>query len=460
MSGNAVLGSDSAWPDREHGACGNEAEQVVTPSTEQVRGAPTDAAEDLGGRRLSICLASPLFYPDYAGAAVRFGRYAPGLRARGIHMHVVAAAAGAWMRNRVYTGVNRVASEPPEPSARLPVHRVPIPLRAGRWQAQWVYDAAVLTQCRENSTPPDLLISLSLSPMSLRSIPFLWSLRRKGIPVIYVETMLREPPELGWKRWRRRLDGPLGYRLVDCVVVGSGVMRDDLRQRGITTRIEVIPHGVDLERFRPGSVPPGFAPARQRLGLDATSEMILFVGPLTERKGLDNLAAAWDRVAAQRPRAHLVLVGPERTRSAQGVTSFGERLRATLSRGRGADRVIFVGQADDVEEYLRAADLFVFPSRKEGMPNVVGEAFGCGVPCVLTPFLGLPDEFGRPDEQYVLVEHDANLLAASISELLADQERRRALGHAARRWAEEYLDVERSLNRLAVVCREVVEDSV
>ena len=89
-------------------------------------------------------------------------------------------------------------------------------------------------------------------------------------------------------------------------------MRDSLQELGVKTRIEVIPHGVDLERFRPGLVPPALAPARKRLGIAAGSEMVLFIGPIHQRKGLDYLAAAWCRVAEQRPNAHLVLVGPER----------------------------------------------------------------------------------------------------------------------------------------------------
>jgi len=363
--------------------------------------------EGTGEPQLDVCLATPLFYPEYSGAGLRLQRYAPGLRARGVSMHVVVPAIGARKKSRRYVGTGDGESGLPTPDPELQIHRVPTPTGARGWRARRLHEAAVMARCEEASTRPDLVIWLGLSPYSA---PNLLRLRRQGIPSIYIATIVKQLSRPGLKQRIKRFYWPLRYRFVDCVMVGSSVMRDSLRELGVKTRIEVITHGVNLERFRPDPVSPGHSPARLRLGLDADSEMVLFIGPIHQRKGLDYLAAAWDRVAAERPKAHLVLVGPERAESAEGSEPFGTQLRATLSRGSGGDRVSFVGPVDDPEEYLRAADLLVFPSHREGMPNVVCEAFASGLACVLTPFLGLPEEFGRPDEQYVLVEHDAGLL--------------------------------------------------
>jgi glycosyltransferase involved in cell wall biosynthesis len=121
--------------------------------------------------------------------------------------------------------------------------------------------------------------------------------------------------------------------------------------------------------------------------------------------------------------------------------------------------VTFTGAVDNVEAYLQTADVFVFPSRKEGMPNVVPEAFACGLASILTPFKGLPDEFGRPGEQYVLVERNAEALATAINAILDDPERRRQLGRRGRKWVEEHLDVEISLDRYADLYYELANDS-
>ena len=231
-------------------------------------------------------------------------------------------------------------------------------------------------------------------------------------------------------------------------------MGRELKRQGVRTPMEVVPHGVDLEHFRPGTDAHERSAFRSRMGLGSEAELILFVGSLSRRKGLQHLVPAWTELAGRRPKAHLLLVGPEPS-GGTGEEAFAEDVRNYLNAGEGADRVHFLGSVPDVAPLMRAADLFVFPSLREGMPNVVGEAFGCALATVLTPFEGLPEEFGLPGREYVQVAHDASALSRSMAELLPNPHRRRELGLAARRWCQEHLDVERSLDRLAEVCRDV-----
>jgi glycosyltransferase involved in cell wall biosynthesis len=115
------------------------------------------------------------------------------------------------------------------------------------------------------------------------------------------------------------------------------------------------------------------------------------------------------------------------------------------------------GEVSNVEEYLQAADIFVFPSRREGMPNVVPEAFASGTPTVLAPFVGLPEEFGRAGTHYVLANRTATDLADAIIALLASPQRREELAGEARRWVESKLDLERSLMLYASLYCEIAQ---
>jgi glycosyltransferase involved in cell wall biosynthesis len=454
---------------------GNHAERdVVNQSISGAQGALEEGPLEerpleARGPELDVCLASPFFHPEYSGGAERFRRYAPGLEARGIRMHVMAATVGAWQPHRRYASGTPSGSDQPGGASDVPVHRVPMPLRSqvwhrmsilrrvGRWRNTWIFESAILQRCREPSTRPDLLIWRY--PPGMTSIRALVALRRMGIPMMRVVTMFKDARREGLTAPVGERLFPVPYRFLDCVVVSSGAMRDNLQKRGVESRVEVVPHGVDLARFHPLGAGPASAPVRKRLGLSPEDEVVLFIGSISRRKGADYLAAAWDRVAAERPRAHLVLVGHEKEPNADEGPSFADRVRGTLRSGRGAGRVTFTGPVDDVEEYIRAADLFVLPSQREGMPNVVLEAFATGVPCVLTPFRGLPEELGRPGRTYVLVDHDVDLLGEAISTLLADESRRRELGDAALRWVRDHLDVQKSLDRLAGVCRDVVRRS-
>ncbi|NJL45279.1 MAG: glycosyltransferase family 4 protein, partial [Leptolyngbyaceae cyanobacterium SM2_3_12] len=72
-------------------------------------------------------------------------------------------------------------------------------------------------------------------------------------------------------------------------------------------------------------------------------------------------------------------VGPRLDQSDPALAPFGQRLEALLEASGTRERVHFVGRVDNVEAYLQAATLFVFPSRREGLPNVVMEAMASGL---------------------------------------------------------------------------------
>ncbi|MDP2480423.1 MAG: glycosyltransferase, partial [Candidatus Palauibacterales bacterium] len=87
----------------------------------------------------------------------------------------------------------------------------------------------------------------------------------------------------------------------------------------------------------------------------------------------------------------------------------------------------------------------------------VPEAFGCGLASVMTPFEGLPQEFGRPGREYVLSPRTPEDLSGSVVALLESPERRGELGASARAWVEANLGVDRSLDRYADLYRELTE---
>ena len=226
-------------------------------------------------------------------------------------------------------------------------------------------------------------------------------------------------------------------------------MRESLQAAGAGGRIEVIPNGVDLERFRPPADLDERYVLRERLRLPANAEIVTFIGGyLNHRKGVDLLADAWRAIASARPRAHLLLVGPtvDSFRAEDPQRAFLEAVHTSLRASGAMDRVSITGAVGNVEEYLRAADVFVFPSRREGMPNVVLEAYASGVASVVCPFVGMSEEFGVPGEHYVLAEHDPADLARKMLGLLEDPRRREDLGNSARTWVSSGLTLNASLD--------------
>lgn len=406
--------------------------------------------------RLNVCFAAHRFHPDYSGAGIRFQRYAPGLRQRGIDMSV-------------FTGTPRQQANLPKPHQNnfkpgellplqyidgLPVQRAKLPEGDVR-KRHMTYVPALIRYCQQIETRPDLIQAISVS---LYWLPWWLSLRRLGIPLVYSYTLLGELSSNLFKRQLQRIYWRLPFEMMDCVVTSSSVVRDALKENlGITTRIEVIPNGVDTQRFKPNTSPVKKNAICRQFGISLDAELILFVGPIIERKGVDHLLEAWKIISSERPKSYLILVGPDfRNVTPHPYPNFARKISNLLLNSNAKERVIFTGSVSNVEDFFQAADIFVFPSRREGMGNVVLEAFSCGLASVLTPFVGFPKEFGYPDKQYVLVNNDPAAVAQAVVSLLKNPDKRYQLGYQAREWIETTLTLERSLNQYAALYRELV----
>ena len=407
--------------------------------------------------RVKLCLASPHFFPTYGGAQMRYLRYLPGFRARGIDAWV---ATGTPLleertesdRDREWYGHRVGELLAPEEIDGTEVRRVRLPDHKGMRRALIFY-RSVVRWCRDPELRPDAV--QFLTNLRARAIPWLRQLRGMGIPTLYSVSQFPTWPFKPRKRVHRRWVYKTLYDQLDCLVTNSDPLHDFLREIGVETRIEMIPNGVDLKRFHPSDDPAARRVLRESLGVGEDDLVVATVGAVVPRKGHELLLEAWGRLAKRFPGAQLVLVGPRADLHDPKLADFRDRLKDRVAASGAADRVHFVGMAEDVEKHLRAADVFVLASQREGMPNSVLEAMATGLPSVVTPFIGFSERIGRPDEQFLLSEPNAEALASARGRLLAEPELRRSLGASARRWIVDTLDAERSLDRYAELYREL-----
>lgn len=158
---------------------------------------------------------------------------------------------------------------------------------------------------------------------------------------------------------------------------------------------------------------------------DLTSEVALFAGEISERKGADVLARAWATVHAARPGARLLLAGPPRDVDVQSAD--GLELLGPVERER-------------MVELLREARVVVLPSRAEGMPMILTEAMSAGRPFISTP-VGAIGELARGGGVLVPVG-DPDALAEALISLLADPSSARRIGERAREYCRATRSVE------------------
>jgi glycosyltransferase involved in cell wall biosynthesis len=201
-----------------------------------------------------------------------------------------------------------------------------------------------------------------------------------------------------------------------------------------------IPVPVDTNAFRPPDERER-SRARSELGLAPEAFAVCYVGHLERRKGVERLVDAFAGLVADRPDARLLLVG-----GARGVREDTEsELRALVAERGLREAVRFCGAQPDPRPYLWAADVFVLPSFREGMPNTLLEAMACGVPCVAPPSAG-GDELLDAATGLVPASNEPGHLLGALQELATDPDRRARMGRAARERVREF-DVERVVDR-------------
>ena len=208
-------------------------------------------------------------------------------------------------------------------------------------------------------------------------------------------------------------------------------------------RFRMIPYGVDLERFRPAD-PDERAALRREIGVPPGAVMILFVAFFSREKCPDVLFDAWARLAAAGDASSvLVFVGATRSTYHEVDERLAEDIRREASRLGLAERIYFVEPTREIEKYHRAADIFVLPSVREGLPNVVLEAMACGVPCIVTRLPGVSDLLIDDGTSGLLVPgRDVAALQAALARLVEQPGLAKAMGERARAHVAREFSVE------------------
>ncbi len=381
-----------------------------------VSGSPAKAP--LGG---TIVFAVPDFEPSVGGTTRQAGVQARALLRSGYDVAVVTRRFDSdWPPHEVLGG--------------LPVYRIGPPGR-GRRRAAWGALAELawwFARQRRNVSVvqtvmwADAALSAAAAGLASRTV-MLWAI--DGDP-----TSVLHPGRSS----ARRLQGRFRHAVLSrCEhVVLTRAIQEELREAGIAKASSIIPVPVDCEHFRPPTDAERRA-ARKRLGVPVGAFVVIYLGHLQERKGVDRLVRAFSELARDRPDARLILVGGSRGTADDTETE----LRAQVRQAALDDAVHFAGPVPDPREHLWASDVLALPSFREGMPNSLLEAMACGLP-VIAPPSAAPAELIDPEIGLFPPTNEPGELLAALGELARDAHLRTSMGHAGRAHAFGY-DIER-----------------
>lgn len=275
----------------------------------------------------------------------------------------------------------------------------------------------------------------TFSPLSALTVLAGRMLWRPALIRVATENDVREFTEARhWKSclFLRLLRGAAG------VIAPSAAIKDELSKTGFSTdKIIVLPNGVDVKRFRPAT-PLEKAEAKSALDLSDEICVIGTIARLVSRKGIDVLLRAF-RALGQGRSAQLLIVGDGPLRDEL----------CGLARQLGIESsVSWLGLQAHPDKWLRAMDVFAFPSRLEGIPNAVLEAMASGLPIVATKIGGVIDLIQDEVTGLLVPPDDSDALAAALIRLMKDACLRGDLGSRARAQAAEEFSLDVVISRL------------
>ena len=213
--------------------------------------------------------------------------------------------------------------------------------------------------------------------------------KKHSIPTVYQSVLLDSdtPGNIRKERF-----GKIKVNLLknfSCILAISDFLAQDYLENGfIKEQVVTLMNSVDTSLFQPLSIDDEKTRLRQRFGLPINSTILIFVGSVIQRKGVDVLVEAFKQVSQNIPDVFLLLVGPHTKHENPSLDeNWIVALQNSLAEANLTSRTSFLGLVSDrqvLADLYRASDLFVFPSRVEGLGNVILEAMASGLPVVVS----------------------------------------------------------------------------
>lgn len=251
------------------------------------------------------------------------------------------------------------------------------------------------------------------------------------------------------KLHRRLLNRLLARVTARIIAVSDETRRDILRYDGVPDeKVVTIYNGIDVRRVASGLTR---AQARQRLGIGEQSIAVGCVGRLEEQKGHRFLFEALAILGREAPplaaRIRTLVVGDGRLRG-----QLEDQVRALALE----PRVTFLGTRSDVPDILKALDLYVMPSRWEGLSIAMLEAMAAELAVIISDVGGVGRVLGNDEFGLRVPPADPRRLAQAIRDLAEQPARREALGRAARQRVVDAFSAEAMIAAISRTYEEAV----
>ena len=216
----------------------------------------------------------------------------------------------------------------------------------------------------------------------------------------------------------------LTYRCATHVYPNSKGLMDFTQKKHLAekTPLQIIgkgsSNGIDTGHFNANSISDQELIKCQKKWTIAQDDFVfLFIGRLVGNKGINELVVAFEQLSSKLPKVKLLLVGPQET-------TLDPLAKSTMNAIDQNPRIILTGYQQDVRPFFKSAQVFVFPSYREGFPNVVLQAGAMGVPCIVSDINGCNEIIEDEINGFVVPPKQIQPLVEKMQFLYKDLEKR------------------------------------
>lgn len=353
-----------------------------------------------------VCVVSALYHPDLGGLGRQAQLLSERLRKEGVELFVIA-------RKMEVSG--RAVFSPSVEVVRVPSlfskHHILEEISLKNILISVVFSLGCLAVLIRRRRSYDLVHFHGASIPLFVTLSFLKWMGKKVVAKVAAANLGTEAGSLSGKYWvAGDLLGGL-MKKVDIFIAISEEIKTGLLRDGVPAdKVRRIANFIDPSRFHPPE--PGEKESRKAdLGY-AGKLLVLFAGRLVPRKGVEFLLKAWQKISSSFPDARLLLLGdgPMLPQLEKMASSLG-----ILETAR------FFGRVDNVDKFLRAADIFVLPSIQEGLSNSLLEAMASGTAVLATRIGGVIDVVEDKVDAILVRPGDAVNMAEELGVLLGDE---------------------------------------
>ena len=175
-------------------------------------------------------------------------------------------------------------------------------------------------------------------------------------------------------------------------------------------------NGIDVNFFKPSQpITSEAKKIRRKLDIPMTAKVMVFIGRIVTDKGVNELVAAFKKIQEKYEDVHLLLVGPYE----EMLDPLNKNTWAEIKRN---SHIYETGFQEDVRPYLAAADFLVFPSYREGFPNVPMQAGAMGLPAIVTAINGCDEIIEEGVNGVTIPPKDTGAIVNAIDRLLQEPE--------------------------------------